>query len=214
MKSYENHLLTRGIQQFTIDGAIDRSTWDQQKVKILFYLKENYGYQDGGVMQIADYASGWLADKNTTYAKITALAEILHQAIEKGQPLNKEEINEVLQTVDFQTTLRKIAVVNIKKHSGESKSNAPQIREESYANTSLLRQQIKELSPTIIIAGGTVCWHSLVYDLDLSKESHDNPKGTSTRVNGTVLCHSNHPSAWTQGGFDIYELHKSIFSTI
>lgn len=210
MSTYESHLQSRGLTQYTIDGAIDPVEWQCQATRILFYLKENYGYQNEGIMRIGDYAPGWLADRNKTYVKIVTLAETAFQAVQRGSLLSRGEIDTLSTTADLQAALRKIAVVNIKKHSGESTSDDSEIREESYANAKLLREQIAALSPTVIVAGGTVCWHSLVYDTGLSKESHDNPKGTATVANGVVLCHAYHPSARSSGAFDIHEIHKMI----
>jgi hypothetical protein len=207
---YESHLRSRGLAQYTIDGAIDSVAWRSQSSRILFYLKENYGYRDEGIMRIGDYAPGWLADGNKTYVKIVTLAEAVFQAIRRGSLLSREEIAALPTTADLQATLRKIAVVNIKKHSGESESNDTEIRNESYANASLLRPQIAELAPTVIVAGGTVCWHSLVCDVGLSKESEDNPRGTATLANGVVLCHTYHPAARSTGAFDIHEIHGLI----
>jgi len=149
MSPYESHLQSRGLTQYTIDGAIDPATWRSQSLRILFYLKENYGYQDEGIMRIGDYASKWLKDGNKTYVKIVPLAEAVFQAVRRGSLLSREEIAALPGTADLQATLRKIAVVNIKKHSGESKSNDTEIREESYVNAALLRDQMAELASTV-----------------------------------------------------------------
>lgn len=211
MKLYEEHFQKRGIHQFTIDGAINREVWDKQQIKILFYLKENYGYQDGGIMNISDYASIWLADGIKTYKQITHLAEALYQAIEKKRILPPEEIDNLSKTADFQESLQKIALVNIKKHSGLSQSDDSEVREESYSNAHLLRRQIEELSPTVILAGGTVCWHSLVYDLELNKTALHAPKESIIFVNEILLLHANHPASRSKNQFDIHKLHKAIF---
>lgn len=210
MSLYESHFQGRGLTQYTIDGAIDPVEWQCQTTRILFYLKENYGYRDEGIMRIGDYAPGWLADGNKTYVKIVPLAEAVFQAVRRGSLLSGEEISVLPTTADLQATLRKIAVVNIKKHSGESESNDTEIRKESYANAALLRAQIAELAPTVIVVGGTVCWHSLVCDVGLSKESEDDPRGTATLANGVVLCHTYHPAARSTGAFDIHEIHSLI----
>ncbi len=210
MPAYESHLQSRGLTQYTIDGAIDPVEWRRQSLRMLFYLKENYGYQDEGIMRIGDYASKWLKDGNRTYVQIVTLTEAVFQAVGRGSLLSPEETAALSGTADLQATLRKIAVVNIKKHSGESTSNDTEIRNESYANASLLRDQVAELAPTVIVAGSTVCWHSLVCDVGLSKKSEDDPKGTATLANGIVLCHTYHPSARSSGAFDIYEVHGLI----
>ena len=210
MSTYESHLQSRGLMQYTIDGAIDHVEWHRQTTRILFYLKENYGYQDHGIMRIGVYAPGWLADRNRTYVKIVTLAEAVFQAVQRSSLLNREEIEKLSTTIDLQAALRKIAVVNIKKHSGKSQSNDTEIRNESHANATLLRDQIAGLAPTVIVAGGTVCWHSLVCDVGLDKELQDTPKVTATLANGVVLCHCNHPAARRPYEFDIDEIHRMI----
>jgi hypothetical protein len=210
MSAYESHLQARGLSQYTIDGAIDSSEWKRQSLRILFYLKENYGYQGEGIMRIGDYAPGWLADRNKTYMRVVTLAEATMQAVQRGSMLSREEVDALPETADLQTALRKIALVNVKKHSGESQSNGTEIRNESYANAGLLRDQIAALAPTVIVAGSTVCWHSLVCDVGLNKELEDRPKNTATLVNGIILCHCNHPAARRAEEFDIYEIHRMI----
>ena len=208
--SFLSHFQTRNIHQFTIDGPIDLCLWQQQPLRILFYLKENYGYQDEGIMRIGDYAPRWLADRNKTYMRVVTLAEAVLQAIQRGSLLSREEVDALPSTSDLQATLQKIAVVNIKKHSGESTSNDTEIRNESYANAELLHEQIAALSPTVIVAGATVCWHSLVCDVGLDKALQDTPTGTATIANGVVLCHCNHPAARRPDEFNIYEIHRMI----
>lgn len=210
MTKYELHLQERGLKQYTIDGAVDPVEWERQTTRIVFYLKENYGYQDEGIMRIEDYASQWLADGIRTYVRAVTLAEAIFQSVARKSLLTREEIEALPRTADLQATLRKIAIVNIKKHSGKSKSSDTEIRKESYANASLLRDQIAALAPTVIVAGNTNCWYSLVYDVGLSKDSHDNPKGSATVANGIVLCHTDHPSARRLHEFEIYEVHRVI----
>ncbi|MBL4700922.1 MAG: hypothetical protein JKX85_06665, partial [Phycisphaeraceae bacterium] len=103
-----------------------------------------------------------------------------------------------------------IAVINIKKHSGESISNDSEIRKESRANASVLKTQIQDLDPDIIVAGSTVCWHSLTLDVGLFEKAKECPKMHAENCGGTILYHANHPSAWTSGGFNICEIQETI----
>ena len=215
MTTYEKHLQDRGLDQYTLDGAINPEKWAASKVKVLFLLKENYGYQECGIVRISDLAHGWLDDGIPTYLKSVPLAASIEIALQRNRPLSQDEINSVANNSELlHATLDKMAVVNIKKHSGNSKSNDAEIRDESRMNASLLNAQISELAPTIIVAGGTVCWHSLVFDIGLFDSVQECQKFEAVICGNTVLCHSNHPAAWAGGGFDIGTLHHAIFSAI
>jgi len=212
MTYYENHFRQRGLTQYTLDGEINTNQWNASAVRILFLLKENYGYQEYEVIKLQEYAHRWLADNNKTYVKISTLAAAIQIGLQRHSPLSQDELNGISQNRDLlHSTLDKIAVVNIKKHSGESTSDNAEIRIESGLNSSLLKTQITELSPTIIVAGGTVCWHSLIYDIGLYAAS-DCQKFETVICNGTVLCNSYHPAARKKVQFDIDRLHRAILS--
>jgi len=215
MTSYEKHLQQRGLTEYSLDGAIDPTKWAESNVRILFLLKETYGYQRCGVNRVTDCVHGWLDANIPTYVKATALAAALQIGCERGYSLTAEEVI-VLSTDQprFHRVLDTIAMVNIKKHSGHARSNDAEIRRESRLNAPILNTQIEALSPTVVIAGGTVCWHSLVYDLSLFSSAPNCPKNQSVVCNNKVLCHSNHPSAWSGGGFNIHALHCSILSAL
>ena len=215
MTTYEKHLQERGLEEYPFNGAINPEKWAASKVRVLFLLKENYGYQECGIIRISDLAHGWLDADIPTYLKSVPLAAAIEIALQRNRPLSQDEINSVASDSELlHATLDRMAVVNIKKHSGHSKSNDSEIRDESRMNSSLLKAQISELAPTIIVAGGTVCWHSLIYDIGLFDAVQEFPKFEAVICGNTVLCHSNHPSAWSGGGFDIETIHHAIFSAI
>lgn len=214
MTDYEKHFRQRGLTQYTLDGAINPKEWSASNVKILFYLKENYGYQKYDVMNLQDYAHGWLDENNKTYVKSVTLAAAIQLGLQRCYPLSQDEIKTIEQdSVLLHATLDKMAVVNIKKHSGKSKSNDAEIRDESHRNAALLKSQIRELAPTIVVAGGTVCWHSLIYDLGLFDAVPECQKFNAVICDTMVLCHCNHPSAWSGGGFHVEPIHRTILST-
>lgn len=213
MIDYESHFRQRGLTQYTLDGAINSKGWNASTVRILFLLKENYGYKEYDVMSLQDYAHGWLDANNKTYVRSATLAAAIQIGIQRCCPLSQDELNNTMQDRSLlHTTLNKIAVVNIKKHSGESTSNDAEIRVESGLNSSLLKAQITELSPTIIVAGGTVCWHSLIHDIGLFAVASDCQKFETAICNRTVLCNSYHPAARKKVQFDIDRLHRAILS--
>ena len=215
MDTYSQHMKARGLEEYTVDGALNHDAWNSTPLKILFLLKENYGYQGVGIFQTSDEAAGWLKARIKTYIKIVQLAALLHDAYADGRSLSVERRRVILEDDRLmRETLNLISVVNIKKHSGASKSNDREIRYESKKNADLLREQISFLRPKIIITGGTVCWHSLTNDIRISKAVPPCPKNGSVCSEGMILCHANHPSAWAGGGFDIDLLHRSILSCL
>jgi hypothetical protein len=211
MQFYKDYMRQRGLEQFTLDGAINPEAWRCSSTRIMFYLKENYGYKQYREMDIQKYAEGWLKAKNKTYVKSVLLASALHHGIQKGEPLSQKEFDSMPLNDDLmQETLRKCAIVNVKKNSGNSSSNDREIRIESRKNAALLVRQITDLDPSIIIAGSTVCWHSLVIDLGLFEEAKDCPRTQATKCRGKVLCHSYHPAARRKSQFDVFQLHSTI----
>ncbi|HEV7925377.1 MAG TPA: hypothetical protein VGR14_08485 [Verrucomicrobiae bacterium] len=213
MNAYERHLQERGLTEYIIDGSINPIKWAESKVRILFLLKETYGYQGCGIIKIEDCAYSWLEEARIkTYVKMVTLAAAIELGLKRGVPLPPVEINSLSGNHELlHGVLGRMAVVDIKKHSGESTSNDREIREESHKNASLLHAQIEELSPTILIAGGNVCWHSLTEDIGLFGPVSGCAKFDAVVCKNTVLCYSNHPAA-RRGGFDIHVLHRAVLS--
>lgn len=212
MDSYEDHFKQRGIEQFVIDGAIDPAKWQVCPTRIMFLLKENYGYQDCGVFRVEQYAHRWLTDRIRTYCRAMTLAAAVQESIRRGSPLSATEINRVADNSELlHATLDTIAVLNIKKHSGGSQSNDTEIRKESKMNARLLHDQILALAPTIIVAGGSVCWDSLIYDVGLFGDVPNCHKFGTVVRNGMLLCHAYHPAARRSKEFDIPRLLQVIF---
>jgi hypothetical protein len=215
MTDYEKHLQQRGLKHYTIDGAINPAKWAESEVKVLFLLKENYGYEGCGVQHVRDIAIDSLAENNRTYTKCTSLVAAIEIGLQRGCPLSPDEINALSKDQELLSqTLEKIAVVNIKKHSGTTRSDKMEIYEESGRNKPLLESQILELAPTVIVAGGEVCWHCLIYNLELFKDAPDCPKFHAVVCRNTVLCYANHPAAWQGRGFDIPALHLAVLSAL
>lgn len=210
MTEYEKHLTQRGLNEYILDGAVNPAKWVESKVRIMFWLKETYGYQNCGIINIQDCAHSWLDTKKIkTYQRAVSLAASVELGIAQKRILTEQEIVSLSTNRDLlHDSLDRMAVVDIKKHSGLSTSDDREIREESRQNAAILTVQIRSLQPTVIIAGGNVCWHSLVYDLGLFQEAENCPMFQAVICNNTVLCRSNHPAA--RGGFNIHKLHCSI----
>jgi hypothetical protein len=216
MKNYDEYAARSGLkEEYSRDGAVNPDIWARSSCKVLFFLKENYGYQGCGIIDIKDKAHKWLSDGNKTYKKCAALAAAIHLGIEHGRILSENEVHSVANDrVALINALDRTAVVNIKKSSGKSTSDDRAIRAEAARNSQWLNEQIQCLSPTVIIAGGTVCWHGLTRNLRLFNLTQDCSKNSAIRIDGIVLCHSNHPAAWRGGGFNIFILQETIIKAV
>ena len=193
MTDYEKHLQQRGLKHYTIDGAINSAKWAESEVRVLFFLKENYGDEGCGVQHVREIAIDSLAENNRTYTKCTTLVAAIEIGLQRGCPLSPDEINALSKDQELLSqTLEKIAVVNIKKHSGKSKSDKMEIYEESRLNKTLLIPQIAELAPTVIVAGGEVCWDCLIYSLELFKDAPVLPQVSrcGLQKHRSMLCES------------------------
>ena len=211
----KKHFGCRGIPEYSIDGAINAHEWKNSSFRMAYLLKENYGYQGCGVIDTADLAHGWLDAGIRTYLRMAALSAAVIQGLELGRELDDEEVARISKDRNLlHLALERIAVVNVKKHSGESKSNDAEIRQESVKNATLLKTQMLDLSPHMILAGSTVCWHSLTLDQGLFESVPKCSKMSVIRHNEQLLCHANHPSAWGGRGFPVPELHRNILRMV
>jgi hypothetical protein len=208
----EKFMNTRGIKEYTIDGAIDDKQWAQEQNKVLFYLKENYGYQGCGVIKLEEHIHGWLQSRIKTIVNCITLKVAIDMALDRRSKLSYQEIRGVFNDNELLSlSLPKVAFLNVKKHSGESRSKDVEIRRESRANSELLAKQLKLLEPTLIMTGGTVCWHSLTMDINMFEKSIKCPKNSYANENGVTLFHLNHPSA---PGYNLQKVHELMFESL
>lgn len=210
---YEKLVKKSGHNEYTIDGPVNRSEWQRADPRVLFLLKENYGFEGCGNQTLSDIARDSLKENNRTYTKCVTLVAALSTALEQRRLLSPDDIKSLSENRSLLVeTLERIAVVNIKKASGTRTSDKMEIYGESKRNKDLLKWQITQLTPTIIVAGGEVCWDCLVYELDLFKEAQNCQKFDAVVCKNTVLCYSNHPAAWRGRGFNIHALHVAILT--
>ena len=203
----------RSLKEFTTDGCVNKNVWESQDKKILFYLKEHYGYQGCGVIEMKDLVNGWLEDRIITTVRCVTQAASFFEAFSKGEELTEQRIKEIFNDKELlKSTLEKISFINIKKNSGESVSKDQEIRKESRKNAAMLKEQIENLKPDIIFCGGTVCWHSLIYDLGLFTEVCETPKPGYTVEQGMTLLHLNHPAARGRD-YNMKKIHELVFKS-
>ena len=214
IKMQREYANKNGWKNYLIDGPINYKEYNQQKFRILFYLKEAYGYEEGEVI-IGNVFNDWIDKEKKTNIEETLLSyHILNFYDSKIRINNKEQFYSIKSNSNLlKETSKKIAHINIKKTFGEeSKSNDSLIRDESRKNSDLLKQQIQLYKPDLIITGGPVCWDSLIDDLGLFNIDKNSVKRPGIiKYNDIYLCNSYHPEYYTKEiteltSYDIYNL--------
>lgn len=216
---YKSFCDARGKGNYVIDGIVNEEKWANAKPKVLFVLKETVGYADCKTFFMRDEIPLWLR-LSETYPPIGKLALALQVAFSKGKALSPDEF----KALDFSlenlfAALEKCAVIDLKKHSGSSmKSNSQDIKREYAANRELLQHQINTINPDIIVFGSVLSWECIsdpkIGLFQNIPELRSLKKHTCGIFGGKLFYLANHPSAWTEGGFDPEKIHRQIFEQI
>src|SRR4051794_39329647 len=90
---YKNHFKNR--DNYSMDGALNSEKWEASKVKVLFLLKETYGYQKCEVFHIKEEAHRWLKANIKTYRKMVPLAAAIKISLQRKSALSKVQIQEI-----------------------------------------------------------------------------------------------------------------------
>jgi len=224
MDYYDNFL--RGIRnhsEFVRDGAINPNRWNQSPTKVLYVLKETYGYDGCGqgwsMAGELERKNGWLdhGREAKTYKKIAQASWLLGKAVDNGNLL-PEEIQIPSDRETLWKAIQDTSIINISKTSSQSRrSSSANIKQECKNNNTLLRWQIESLKPKIIVAGSGVCWECLSHSKwGVLKDivSVKVPRHIGKKFGDVWLYHANHPSAWTAGGFNPRKIYQQLFSML
>ena len=207
---YHTHQTERGFTEYSVDGIVDYEAWSNVPLKVLYLLKENWGYQGCGVFSMAEEIPKWIADGVPTYKRIAIMSELIFSRMSADFDTTPDQLKDDSERLI--KAIKQVAVINIKKVSGTSTSNDAAIRRESRKNAELLRMQIENIKPDVIIAGGSVCWDSLILDVGLFNSGQKTECWDGFADSGIVLFRSKHPSARVAFPFD--NIAKSICDLI
>ena len=134
---------------FVSDGIIDESRWRSAPRRVLFLLKEAY---DSRPQPIGFDLRQFIRDRRNqggmTWARVGQWSSLLHRAEPGFTP-------EFPNAEDSRTAPLSVAVVNIKKSGGSTRSTRDDIFRYAATDAELLRRQIAQIKPDVIIAGGT-----------------------------------------------------------
>ena len=216
---------------FAFDGPVCTDKWKSKNCftepKLLFLAKETYGYDGDDKFEIMDNPDRYNASKtDLLIAKISWCVNKIYACILSNNIVfNQQVIFEYLDNITYQlemvdeTHLKEsysdIAVIEVKKLSGESKSDDTDIRNHSYRNRQFLARQIEYLSPDIIFCCGKVTWQSLTVDMSLFNLHKFIPEITAESraylCDDIVLYNSYHPS---YRFFNMYDALYDIFECL
>jgi len=162
---------------FVKDGILDYDKWEKQKIKLMFYYKETYGYEDYGGTSISNHYKEWIENNQPTNKKMGLLAYLLIETVKSGRKIEWDEKDLKEKYADHNFLIEyfsKISILNINKLSiAENKTSDRLIRIKSKENKKILHAQLELIEPNVIICGGRVTSDSLYLDVNyLSKKNY------------------------------------------
>lgn len=137
---------------FNSDGIICEEEWKKQDKKILFILKEAY-HRD--IKIVNDYDLAEDLSNNGPWKNIwKRVAEWSYGLVKTTS--NYTEPYRSLNEAEANSYLKKVAVINIKKSDGKSKSNNKDIIQYAEYDAEEILREIEIINPDIIVCGYTI----------------------------------------------------------
>ena len=189
---------------FVYDGVVDAEEWFKNSgEKILFVLKEAYSSNKQDEWILTNWLCGRKCIENCpnvcnkcwpsgmTYNHV---AEAVYMILNPSLGFDEWLGLKARKSMDFKCArkelLKKIAVVNIKKYDGESQSSDKKLKEHIKKHGELLKRQIANISPTVIICGGTYSYFKMLYELEELENEFDG----GTMLGNIKVIAAYHPS--------------------
>ena len=167
------------------EGIINPDLWKQSKYKVLFILKESYGTLS--VEGESTYSLPKHLNYNGAYGHtFTACNNFLVQLISDNNCYNKELI-------------KSSAIINIIKTYGENTTTSwKELRKNYELNKKLLKEQIENIDPNIIVFGNTYyLFHEDYAELpSLEYNKTEIVEDDNSIFNNKIVCNCYHPSIW------------------
>lgn len=195
---------TEGVIDFVYDGIVHPKTWfNERGERILFFLKEAYSRTNDIEWDLTKWlCSEKCTDKcdkdcsecwprGSTYNHVAEQAYmIINQTDIFDAWLGVSDKNKIDYLKSRCEILKKIAIVNIKKYSGERTSRDGDLRCHLEKNRIMLQQQIELIRPTVIVCGGTYPYLKEI----LSLPDLDNSYNGSIVLGGIKIIATYHPN--------------------
>lgn len=146
-KDWKEKAVHKG-EVFISDGIVDESKWHaEDNKKILFVLKEAYGGDEN--WSLTDWLSS-LDEYPKIWKRVIEWTYGIHYTTETHIEAYSPYIYDKNKGL-----IKNIAVLNLKKSRGKPRSNYEDIRKYARDDRSEIQEQIKIISPDIIVCGST-----------------------------------------------------------
>lgn len=218
IEEIKNILSTIGESKgFIADGLINPKKYADEKVKIICFLSESYGwaddkYKDGVNIQVQRRGNDILGLLNSKVGVTRPLASFLYlfyESIQRNCPVSYDDFrqkellkisNQLDNNINLQETLEKTAWINVKKLSKYTEQGTEQDYNDVYShailNKEVLKRQIEITWPDVILIFSNVAFDSL-YDMNLLGDVKKNLKFKPQKNEyGQIILQLNHPSKW------------------
>lgn len=196
---WENYIDENGKADPIIDGIIDIDEYLSSAPKILWILKEPYDEVEDGLPSGGgwNFSNDFLAKDDyyiklnrskATWNKIVYTSFGILDGFKKFSQMDKLEDNPSMYSV-----VKKIAVINVKKLPGFTKTPNFSIIKKSYdKHKEILHQQIELFNPDIIIGGSTL--HLFFDYLKISQNDLLHDEANYAIKNSRLYINAYHPA--------------------
>ena len=145
---------------FNCDGIVNMDVWEKEDCRILFLLKEAW-HKDSvsdpyNLTEDLRNSEPW----SSMWNRVAEWTRGIHLTAE-GKPAPYRN----LKKSEAKLELQKIAVINIKKSGGESRSKNDDLMKYVEEDYDLIYDQIEMVNPTIIVCGYTIGFLNKVIEL-------------------------------------------------
>lgn len=172
------------------DGINCKELYKQSPLKILWILKEAHAQDKSQSWDHRIFQTEQLFQHSKWYSTFGQIIRVSRAILENNYDYHFDSLKE-LSKDSMLNIMKRIAVINVKKKAGDSKSEHEDIKKEYLKHRTILLKQIEDINPDVIIN----C--SRIYELytDLGEgESFGFDVNYYKEVNSRLIIHAHHPS--------------------
>lgn len=177
-KEWEEHYLKLGVKpdQICKDGIAVKDKFNSIDKRVLFVLRETNNWPGGDMRKGLLEPGGW----------VWMMGRWATGILKDFPAVESVENRDLLLE-----SLKSVAIINLKKATGGVNADLSQINAFAYTDRTLLRKQIRDINPTVIVACGT--YDTLVWLLETNASPQEIANGKF--LWGTVpVVRMRHPS--------------------
>jgi len=141
-----------GAGHYVYGGVFNEHEYCEQKIKLLFILKEVIDENKDERWSLVDLVSKQIEDQKflTIFKRMGELSFGHNQ----GFPPYHSAVANMFHNANITEGLEKLAVINLKKTGGGNISELSEIREHALENRELIHKEIEIINPDLMVCGG------------------------------------------------------------